>query len=224
MRRVRLLSLFAAVVALALPPVLVLAQTPGKDYLLIRNPQPTANTAKVEVLEFFWYGCPHCNTLQEPLEAWLRKKPADVDFRRMPAAFDESWLQLARTYYTLDAMNLVDKLHRAVFAAIHEKRVLDSRALMRDPKPLFDWAASAGIERQKFIDTYNSFAVNGRTQRTREITRKYDISGTPAIVVDGRYLTAPSMILGPDNSIDYPRYFQVLDHVIALARKNRSGK
>ena len=220
----RLLGFLATAAAFMLAAAGAPAQTPGTDYLLLRNPQPTASGQKVEVLEFFWYGCPHCNTLQPPLEAWLRKRPDNVEFKRVPAAFNESWLQLARTYHTLDAMNLVDKLHHAVFAAIHEKRVLDPKVLIRDPKPLFDWVAGKGVERQKFIDTYQSFAVNGRTQRTLELTRKYDIPGTPAIVVDGRYLTAPSMILRPNRTIDYPRYFQVLDQVIALARKNRTGK
>ncbi len=220
----RLFGFLAAAAAFMLAAAGAPAQTPGTDYLLVKPPQPTASGQKIEVLEFFWYGCPHCNTLQPPLEAWLRKKPADVEFKRVPAAFSESWLQLARTYYALDAMNLVDKLHHEVFAAIHETRALDPKVLARDPKSLFDWVAGKGVNRQTFIDTYNSFAVNGRTQRTLELTRKYDIPGTPAIVVDGRYLTAPSMILTSAKTIDYPRYFQVLDEVIALARKNRVGK
>ena len=219
----RLLTALATAIAFMVAATGAPAQTPGTDYLLIKPPQPTASGQKVEVLEFFWYGCPHCNTLQAPLEAWLRKKPADVEFKRVPAAFNQSWLQLARTYYALDAMNLVDKLHHEVFAAIHDKQVLDPKVLMRDPKSLFDWVAGKGVERQKFIDTYNSFAVNGRTQGTLELTRKYDIPGTPAIVVDGRYLTAPSMNLKSDKTIDYPRYFQVLDQVIGLARKNLAG-
>jgi len=220
----RLFGFLAAAAAFMLAASGVPAQTPGTDYLLVKTPQPTASGQRVEVLEFFWYGCPHCNTLQPPLETWLRKKPADVEFKRVPAAFNQSWLQLARTYYALDAMNLTGKLHQEVFAAIHEKRVLDPKVLMRDPKSLFEWVAGKGVERQKFIDTYNSFAVNSRTRGTLELTRKYDIPGTPAIVVDGRYLTAPSMILKSDRTIDYPRYFQVLDRVIALARKKRAGK
>jgi thiol:disulfide interchange protein DsbA len=198
--------------------------TPGKDYRVINPPQPVESAGKVEVIEFFWYACPHCSSLQGPLNDWLKRKPADVEFKRAPAAFHESWLQLARTYYAIEAMGLVDKLHHDVFTAIHEQRSLDPKQLLRDPKPLFDWVAGKGVDRQKFVDAYNSFAINGRTRRTLDITRSYDIPGTPAIVVDGKYLTAPSMTLNADNTVNYARYFQVLDGVIALARKERAGK
>lgn len=220
--------LFPAVFALALVIAAGYAAAAqpvaGKDYRPLNPPQPVESGAKIEVLEFFWYGCPHCNSLQAPLSAWLKRKPADVEFRRVPAAFQESWLQLARTYYTLEAMGLADRLHHDVFAAIHDQRKLDVKQLLRDPKPLFDWVAAKGVDRQKFTETYNSFAINGRTRRTLELTRNYDIPGTPAIVIDGRYLTAPSMTLNPDNTINYARYFQVVDEVIALARKTRGAK
>jgi protein dithiol oxidoreductase (disulfide-forming) len=195
------------------------AQVVGRDFQLIDPPQPTDARGKIEVIEFFWYGCPHCHNLQAPLEAWLKRKPADVEFRRVPAVFQESWLPLTRAFYTMEAMGVTDKLHHAVFSAIHEQKTR-----LQDTKVLFDWVASKGVDRQKFIDTYNSFAVQGRAKRAMEITRSYDIPGTPAIVIQGRYLTAPSMVLKSDKSIDYERYFQVLDQVIALARKNPSGK
>lgn len=215
----------AAAFALVLCAGLAAAQpVAGKDYRLINPPQPVESGAKIEVLEFFWYACPHCSSLQAPLTAWLKRRPADVEFRRVPAAFHESWLQLARTYYTLEAMGVVDKVHHDVFIAIHEQRALDPKQLLRNPKPLFDWVAGKGVDRQKFADTYNSFAINGRTRRTLDVTRNYDIPGTPAIVVDGKYLTAPSMTLNADNTINYARYFQVVDGVIELARKNRGGK
>ena len=197
---------------------------PGKDYQLINPPQPTNSGKRVEVLEFFWYACPHCYSLQPPLHAWLKRKPADVDFRRQPAAFDNSWLQLARTYYALEAMGLVDKLHLDVFAAIHERRTLDPRVLARDPKSLFDWMAAKGADREKFIDVYNSFSVDARTRRTIEVTGNYDVRSTPTVVVDGKYLTQPSLILNADKSVDYDRYFRVLDQVIALARRERAKK
>lgn len=200
------------------------APVAGKDYRLVNPAQPVETGAKIEVLEFFWYACPHCNSLQSPLNAWLKRKAADVEFRRSPAAFHESWLQLARAYYAIDAMGLVDKLHHDMFAAIHEKRTLDPKQLLRDPKPLFDWVAARGVDRQKFVDTYNSFAIDGRTRRTLDITRSYDIPGTPAVVVDGKYLTAPSMTLNADNTVNYARFFQVMDELIAMARRNRGGK
>ncbi len=193
--------------------------TPGKDYRVINPPQPTDSGKRVEVLEFFWYGCPHCNALQPPLRVWLRQKPADVDFKRVPAVFDNSWVPLTWAYYALDAMGVVDKLHYDLFTAIHEQKLR-----LSDTAVLFDWVAKHGVDRQKFIDTYNSFGVKNRGARSIEMTRNYDIPGTPALTVDGKYLVAPSMILKPDNTVDYERYFQVVNQVIAMARKERAGK
>lgn len=191
----------------------------GKDYHLINPPQPTDSGKKVELLEFFWYGCPHCNALQPSLNVWLKHKPADVEYKRVPAIFQDSWVPLSKAYYALDAMGLVEKLHQEVFSAIHTKHLQ-----LQDTKVLFDWVASKGVDRQKFAATYNSFAVQSRTQRSIDMTRNYDIPGTPALVIDGKYLTAPSLMLKADKSIDYDRFFQVVDQLIAQARKNRSGK
>jgi len=192
--------------------------TAGKDYVPVQPPQPTDSGGKIEVLEFFWYGCPHCNNLQPSLQAWLKRKPADVELKHVPAVFQDSWLPLTRAYYTIEAMGLVGKLHQEMFATLHRQRVQ-----LRDANAIFDWAASKGVDRKKFADTYNSFGVNGRTQRSIELTRKYDIPGTPALVIDGKYLTAPSMTL-KDRVVDYDRFFQVVDALIAEARKGKKGK
>jgi thiol:disulfide interchange protein DsbA len=216
----RVLHILAALVFLAAATAAPAQQAvAGRDYQVMKRAQPTETGNKVEVLEFFWYGCPHCNTLQGPLEAWLKRKPADVEFRRMPAAFQKDWLPLARLYYTLEAMGLLQKLHQEVFAAIHKQKVN-----LNDPALLLDWVASKGVDRKKFKDTFESFAVQSRTQRVIEVTRAYDIPGTPAIIIDGRYLTAPSMVVRSDKTIDYDRYFKIVEEVIAVARKNRGGK
>jgi len=213
-------ALMAAGLSLCLITAAHAAQlTTGKDYTLVRPPQPTDNNGKVEVLEFFWYGCPHCNNLQPSLEAWLKRKPADIEFRRIPAVFQESWVPLTRAYYTIEAMGLVDKLHQEMFATLHKKRVR-----LQDANAIFDWAASKGVDRKKFADTYNSFGVNGRTQRSIELTRKFDIPGTPALVIDGKYLTAPSMTLSAGGGLDYDRFFQVVDGLVAEARKGKGSK
>ncbi|MBX9810764.1 MAG: thiol:disulfide interchange protein DsbA/DsbL [Burkholderiales bacterium] len=221
MRLLTRFTAFAAATMLVLGLASSAAAQPvaGKDYRLIDPPQPTDSGKKVEVIEFFWYGCPHCNSLQPSLRAWLKRKPADVEFKRVPAIFQDSWVPLSKAYYALDAMGLVEKLHHDVFAAIHEQKIR-----LQEPKVLFDWVAGKGVDKQKFIDTYNSFAVQGRTQRSIDLTRNYDIPGTPALVIDGKYLTAPSRTLKADNSIDYDRFFQVVDQLIALARKNHGGK
>jgi len=197
----------------------------GKDYQVIKPPQPTASGKNVEMLEFFWYGCPHCDHLQSPLHAWLKRKPADVSFRRQPAAFQESWVQLARTYYAIEAIDAVDKLHGEVFNAIHKTKVLNPGALLKDQKPLFDWVATKGVDRRKFVEAYNSFGVASKAQRTIDTTSAYDISGTPAIAIDGRFLIAPSMApLKADNSVNYELFFRNMDQLIDLARKSRGGK
>jgi len=192
--------------------------TAGKDYVPVQPPQPTDSGGKIEVLEFFWYGCPHCNNLQPSLQAWLKRKPADVELKHIPAVFQDSWVPLTKAYYTIEAMGLVDKLHQEMFATLHRQRVQ-----LRDANAIFDWAANKGVDRKKFADTYNSFGVNGRTQRSIKLTRKYDIPGTPALVIDGKYLTAPSMTL-KDRVVDYDRFFQVVDALIAEARKGKKGK
>ena len=194
------------------------AQVAGKDFQPVNPVQPTESGNKVEVIEFFSYACPHCSSLQAPLSTWLKRKPADVEFRRIPAIFQEGWVPFARIYYTLEAMGLVDKLHHDVFAAVHEQKVR-----LQETKVLFDWVATKGVDKQKFMDTYNSFSVQSRTQRAVELTRRYAIEFTPALVVDGRHVTGPSMT-SIGNTIDYDRFFKVLDQLIAGARKTRGGK
>ncbi len=187
---------------------------PGKDYQLINPPRPTDSGKKVEVIEFFYYGCGGCNSLQPSLRDWLKKKPADVEFRRAPAVLDNNaWIPLTWAYHTFDVMGLLDKLHYKVFAAIHEQRVR-----LADQKVLFDWVAKQGVDQKQFTDTYNSFGVKSRGMRSIEMARDYDVSSTPTLVVDGKYLTTPAM------AGSYERYFQVLDQVIAMARKERAAK
>ena len=210
--------LMVAVACLALAAGAASAQGTGKDFQPINPPQPTSSGNKVEVIEFFSYACPHCHSLQPSLSAWLKRKPSDVEFRRIPAVFQDSWIPFAQLYYTLEAMELVDKLHHDVFTAIHSQKVK-----LQEPKALFDWAASKGVDRQKFMDTYNSFSVRSLTQRAADTTRRYNVPFTPALVVDGRYLTGPSMT-SPGNTIDYDRFFKVLDQMVAGARKKTGAK
>jgi thiol:disulfide interchange protein DsbA len=194
------------------------AQVAGKDFQQVTPPQPTETGKKVEVIEFFSYACPHCHTLEAPLTAWLKRKPADVELRRIPVVFNESWTPFARLYYTLEAMGAVDKVHRDVFTAVHEQKIR-----LQDPKVLFDWVATKGVDKQKFMDTYNSFSVQSRTQRSPDVTQRYHVEFTPAVVIDGRFLTAPSMTAS-GNSIDYERFFKVVDQLIATARKDHPAK
>jgi thiol:disulfide interchange protein DsbA len=192
--------------------------SPGKDFELLKPAQPTASGNKVEVIEFFSYACPHCASLAPHIAGWNKRKPADVEFKRIPAVFQDSWIPFARLYYTLEAMGLVDKLHHDVFVALHDQKVQ-----LQEPKVLFDWAASKGVDKQKFMDTWNSFSVQSLTKRAAEITRRYGISFTPSVVVDGRFVTGPSMT-SPGRSVDYDRFFKVVDQLVATSRKKTAVK
>ena len=209
------LRAFAAAITLSFIASGAFAQAPvaGKDYVAVTPPQPTDTGSKVEVIEFFSYACPHCSSLEGPLNAWLKKKPADVEFKRVPVVFHESWAPLARLYYTLETLNMTDKLHGEVFKAIHEQK-----ARLQDAKSIEDWAASKGVDRKKFTDAYNSFSVQSRTKLSNDMSRRYAVEFTPAVVVNGRFLTGPSMT-STGNNVDFNRFFSVLDQLIATSRK-----
>lgn len=217
--RRRFLLLVLLLAGFAVAPGAGAQYVAGKDYLIISPAQPTDSGNKVEVLEFFWYGCPHCNSLQPSLGAWLGRMPADVAFRRVPAVLGQSWIPLTQAFYTFEALGLTEKFHHDVFAAIHKDKVR-----LDNPNTLFDWVAKRGVDREKFMNTYNSFGVRSRVQRAIDMSRTYHIPGTPALVVDGRYLTAPHLGLVKGDALSYERYFKVVDHVIAVARKARAGK
>jgi len=166
------------VVGLLLAPPLAMAQR----YMELKPPQPTEAGGKIEVVEFFWYGCIHCYNLEPALEGWLKKLPPDAQFRRVPAVFNPRWEHDARIFYAFEALGLLDKLHRPFFDAIHQDRLRTD-----DPKALAQWLQKQGVDAQKFSDVMRSFSVHSRTQRAKLMTAGYKIDGTPAIAVDGRY-------------------------------------
>jgi thiol:disulfide interchange protein DsbA len=182
------------------------------EYLMI-DPQPVTTGDRIEVVEFFWYGCPYCHLLQPPLEAWLKRKPADVELRRIPAVFRDSWVPHVRIYYTLEALGEVGRLHQAVYRAIH----LDKEAL-NTPNATADWAARNGVDPTRWLTTYNSPEIDRKVQEARNATRAYMISGTPSLVVDGRYLTSSGM------SENVPGVIGILEGLLVIARDRRGGK
>jgi thiol:disulfide interchange protein DsbA len=208
---VGLVLLFGQALAFAAaPPVR------DKEYLLIDPPQPPlegSDGKKVEVIEFFYYGCPHCYNLQPALKAWLKNAPKDVEFRRMPTVFQKSWLPLTRAYYALEAVGAVEKVHDDVFDAVHKQNIHFS-----DRNVLLEWAARRGVDAKKLGEAYDSFAVQTKMQRAVQYTRAYGITGTPSIVVAGRYLTGPSMTMNASNNIDYQRFGEVLTGLVEMAR------
>ena len=182
-----------------------------QGYALVNPPQPTSSGKKIEVLEFFYYGCPHCYHLQRYLDPWLKKLPKDVEFRYVPTIFNDDWMRLARTYYALDIMGLEPKLHGAVYDAV-QNRNID----LGDKATLLDWAAKQGIDRTKLANAYASFTAQTNVNKSKQMTRSYGIMGTPSIVVDGKYLTSPELM----NSL--PGTITELDKLIQMARADRA--
>jgi thiol:disulfide interchange protein DsbA len=176
-------SIVAALGACAcLAPLGARAQRRADDVIELNPPLPVEAQNKIEVLEFFWYGCIHCYNLEPKLESWLKTLPKDVEFRRVPAVFNERWALDAQIYYAMDALGLVDKLHRPLFDAIHRDR------LRTDKWPeLAAWLEKQGIDAKKFEATVKSFGVQGKAKRAVRLTADYKIDGTPAMAVHGRY-------------------------------------
>ncbi len=145
-------------------------------------PQPVETGNRIEVIEFFWYGCPHCYDLEPLIEPWRRKLPSDVQFVLVPAVFNERWALDAGIYYALDALGLVDKLHRPLFDAIHRDGLRTDDQDARDR-----WLAKQGVEAKQFEDAFVSFGVQSKVKRAAQQTIAYKIDGTPAMAVQGRY-------------------------------------
>lgn len=189
------------------------ASQAGREYKALPMPQPVETGAKVEIIEFFWYGCSHCFDLEPFLNKWTAKLPKDVEFRRIPAIPTERWSPLARTYYTLEAIGELERLHVEVFDAVHIDRVN-----LNDEKIQLEWMARKGIDRKKFADAWSSFTVQSKVRRAAQISKAYDISGVPSLVVEGKYLTSVSMTGSPE------QLMKTLDELIVKARAERGRK
>lgn len=183
----------------------------GRDFRLIEPPLAVADQGKIEVTEFFWYGCPHCFDLEPVITPWAKVLPKDVNFRRVPTIFHSRWASGARLYYTLEAMNLVEALHGEVFTAIHRERL----RLLDDERALFEWAAKKGVDSKKFADAWNSFGVQARVLEAQRLTQESRISGVPALIVNGRYQALTSG--------NYGDLIQRADQLVARARNEAAA-
>jgi thiol:disulfide interchange protein DsbA len=188
-----------------------------KDYKLINPPQKTDAAGKIEVVEFFSYACPHCADFEPFLQDWVKRKPKDVTFRSVPLVFRESWKPLAKLYYTLEAMGALDRHHQAVFDAIHKQ----NQSLFTD-QAVMDWAVKQGLDKVKFEQTYNSFGIDAKVQRAMAMGKAYGVQFTPAMAVNGKYWTGPSMVAG-GGGLDMGRFFAVIDQLIAMERGRRAS-
>ena len=185
-----------------------------KEYKLIDPAQPQPATVKgVEVLEFFNYACPHCYDFEPHLKTWLKNRPKNVEFRYVPAVFNERMIPLAKIYYTLEEMALLDSLHEKVYGAIHQKQLN-----LTDREVMLKWMGEQGVDTKKFEAVFDSFSVNNKVQRATLMTRNYHIPGTPYLIIGGRYMTGPSMSVGADGNVDHNRLTQVLNELIDMRR------
>lgn len=185
------------------------APAEGKEYQVLKAAQPVT-PGKIEVTEFFWYGCPHCYDFEPDLEAWVKKQGKDVVFKRVPVAFRDDLLPHTRIYYALESLGKVDALHGKVFAAIHSER---KRLL--DPNEIADLMARNGIDRKAFLDAYNSFSVSTNTQRANKIADAYKIDGVPTIVIQGKYVTSPSIAGSKGAAV------QTMDYLVTQVRDKK---
>ena len=186
-------------------PALCAAQS--ADYERVNPPQDTANPDKIEVLEMFWYGCPHCFRLEPRIKQWLTTKPDDVEYVRLPAIFRPQWELHARVYYTAELLGVLDATHDALFNAIHAER-----RPLNDEASIADFFAEHGVDRQKFLDTLHSFAVDTKVRRAQLMTNRYGATGVPTIIVNGKYRTDGNLARSYDNIM------RVVDRLIEQER------
>jgi thiol:disulfide interchange protein DsbA len=184
----------------------------GVDYVLIPS-QPSASPDRVEVIEFFYYGCESCNRLEPHLQSWLKTLSPDILFRRIPALRRTAWVPLTRVYFALEQLGEIDRMHTAVYRAVHEDGIN-----LGVSSEFFQWAQKNGINRNKVEQVLDSDSVIAKVQYARDATVAYAISATPSFVVDGRYLTSPGMLRNSDG------LFQTLDILIEKVRLTRTSK
>jgi len=183
----------------------------SRDYIRLDPPHPVASGDKIEVIEFFYYGCPVCYELEPTLSRWFFNAPGSVALRRVPALSSDNWDNFAKSFYTLEAMGQIARLHWPVYDNFHFNGLkLNEEAAMAD------WVSHNGLDKQKFIDTYRSPEIQAKLAAAREMTQSYEIKGVPSIVVDGKFVTSAGMAGGTNELM------QVVEQLVAMARKERA--
>jgi len=183
----------------------------GKDFKLVEPAQATHSGKKIEVLEFFFYGCSHCFHLHPELASWERKIPKDVELVLVPTVFNPNWEPMAYTYYALEVLGKSQELHNDLYEAWNVKNII-----LTDESKITDFVAQYGVDRKKFSDAYHSFGVNSKVTRSKQLSQIYRISGTPTLIVDGKYLITG---LQPADAV------RVMSELIDKVRKERgTGK
>lgn len=180
----------------------------GKQYERLSTVQPTSAPDKIEVVELFWYGCPHCYRLEPHIEQWLESKPDDVEFVRLPAVLSPRWELLARAWYTAELLGVTGQIHKPLFQAIHEQR---KRINTVDELKAF--FVEQGVTAEDFDKTFHSFGVAAKLNRAREMTQRYRVRGVPALIINGKYRTSAS------EAGSHAAMIEVTNHLIEQERR-----
>jgi thiol:disulfide interchange protein DsbA len=185
----------------------------GKEYVVLSKPQPVNSADKIEVIEFFWYACPHCYQLEPTVNTWKKNLPDNVEFIRVPAVLGPNWELLARGYYTAEVLGVVDKIHAPLFDYLHK-----SRKRIRNVGDLKTFFVSQGVSEADFEKTFKSFAVVTKTNRAKQASQRYGLDSVPTLVVAGKYRTGPSIAGGNK------RMFEVVNHLTGLESVSQSSE
>ena len=184
---------------------------PGVDYLVLEKRAPVeAPAGKIEVVEFFWYNCPHCNAFEPALDAWIKRLPKDVAIRRVPVSFHDDFVPQQRLFYAIEAMGLTEKLHNKIFTAIHgEKQQLNKS------DAIADWVAKQGVDKAKFLEQYNSFTVSTKATRATQLQNTYKVEGVPALGIAGRFYTDGTLAQNMDRGL------LITDFLVSVVRTGK---
>ena len=186
------------------------AAVAGKDYTVLEPAQPTPAGGKIEVLEFFGYPCPHCHHLHPALSAWEKTLPKDVGLTYVPVIFRDSWEPMAYTFYALDTLGQLPRLHGVLFDAWNVQHIE-----LTDANQIASFVAQHGVDKAKFSEAYRSFSVQSKVVRSKQLTQSFRIMGTPTLVVDGRFSIS---------GLQPPETIRVLNELLEQVRKERAAK
>ena len=194
---------------------LAMAEAPkiGTEFDAVAQPIPTDNAAKIEVMEIFWYGCIHCYQMDAPLNAWVKKLPSDVYFKRVPGLPNPSWAPMAKAFYAMETLGVAEKLHTPLFDAINKSKTLNPT----DEKAAIAWVTQqSGMDKLKVEQAFKSFTINTNLNRAAQIFRASGATGVPSLVIDGKYITSSTMSGGNEQAL------KVADYIIGNVRADKA--